>query len=480
MFFNRKIRNLKDEFPSISSETDDRIEKELRKELGYVPTNKKIIYYGKKKSLFIGLAIIMCASSAFAAVKFSGIIKTEKKGNYGLETQIISNERFEGNTGNEQNDDVKIYKISFTWNYIPEGMSLSDDGHNLKADASENTEGVTLLPVVLDGGSAKDVLKDKCVKNSEEININGHEGLYLEMDYEIGYNQRVYVVYPEYNRILMLYAGGIDKSEFIKVVEKLTITETDEVVDSGEYITWKSLTANFDLEEHDNEFNNDTGRFYDMTSIGVGEPVCINTMMKINGNQKYSEPVILKVSEVKVLDNISYLDESKIANEWKDRIDSEGVLIPATRQYVKLGEGVNTDNEVIKSDIVGQKLIYVTLEYTNCTENLYTDILLNITINSLEKTDKGYHFTKFGLPEDEWDEIMVNGKNVTAYNGYWDIENDDETMSENYIDSLTPGESKEVHVAFLVDEDSLENLYLAINGAETEIVDGAVYVDLGL
>ena len=43
-------------------------------------------------------------------------------------------------------------------------------------------------------------------------------------------------------------------------------------------------------------------------------------------------------------------------------------LITNTLSYVKLGDGVDTVDEVVKTGSVPQKLVYVTVTYTNQSE----------------------------------------------------------------------------------------------------------------
>ncbi len=165
-----QMKKLKYEFPPVSKGTEERIEKELIRELGYVPQIREKQRINNKRVLTYALIVMFLIGSALAAVKVSSF-KSVKKGKNGLETSIES----DGNLTDT------IYRVEFRWNYVPEGMRLGEAGkQNFISHLSE--EQVTAIDAVYNDDNVDRIMKDKNVDYSDRIKINGHDAVYLSMD----------------------------------------------------------------------------------------------------------------------------------------------------------------------------------------------------------------------------------------------------------------------------------------------------------
>lgn len=83
-------------------------------------------------------------------------------------------------------------------------------------------------------------------------------------------------------------------------------------------------------------------------------------------------------------DTLQLLDPDKIPQEWAEAIDADGKLSTNTLNYVKSGDGIDSLDEIVKSEEVNQKLVYVTVTYINHSNEeidhmLYLGALLTLT-----------------------------------------------------------------------------------------------------
>ncbi len=143
-------------------------------------------------------------------------------------------------------------------------------------------------------------------------------------------------------------------------------------------------------------------------------------------------------------------------------VDSEGELVQNELTYYQYGDGINTLDEVVKTETVEQKLVYVTLEYTNTGDEVMKDILFFGTLNAIRKDGDIYEFIDYNehYGEEKWN--YRTGSSVARLGEMpcFDLGGQEK---KNYISSLNPGESAVVHMAWIVNESDLDQLYLNLN-----------------
>lgn len=105
--------------------------------------------------------------------------------------------------------------------------------------------------------------------------------------------------------------------------------------------------------------------------------------------------------------------------------DENGDLKSSTLSYVKAGDGVNTVDRVVKTEKSENKLIYVTVEYTNTGTETLTDIMYNGAIRLLEtqgdRTKEWRRELEKPAAGDEWDYVAEEGLMLTAEVGAYDV-----------------------------------------------------------
>ena len=113
-----------------------------------------------------------------------------------------------------------------------------------------------------------------------------------------------------------------------------------------------------------------------------------------NTNGEYLEKTIsVKVDSVQISDDLQLLDPDKIPQEWAKAIDADGKLATNTLNYVKSGDGIDSLDEIVKSEEVNQKLVYVTVTYTNHSNEEIDHMLYLGALLTLTKENGKYSFT---------------------------------------------------------------------------------------
>ena len=126
-------------------------------------------------------------------------------------------------------------------------------------------------------------------------------------------------------------------------------------------------------------------------------------------------------------------------------------------------------DEIVKTENVKQKLVYATVTYTNRSDEEIDHMLYIGSLMFLNREDGIYEIYDPGDQSgDGFDRVIWNGGAKTREMQYYSV-SEEYGNGGNYISSLKPDESVQVEMAWIVNENDLEHLYLNLNG------DGAAY-----
>ena len=136
---------------------------------------------------------------------------------------------------------------------------------------------------------------------------------------------------------------------------------------------------------------------------------------------------------------------------------------------MKSGDGIDSLDEIVKSEEVKQKLVYATVTYTNDSDQeidhmLYVGTLLTL----IEENGKQQIYVPAEQAGEGYDRITWDGVAETGEMEYKSV-SDNYGNGGNYIASIKPGESVQLNMAWIVNENDLDHLYLNLSG------DGATY-----
>lgn len=459
-----RLDELKNDFPDIPDFIHDMIQEEVEKQVNssnITPMQRKSKLNRSISRVAAAAVVCIIATStvAYAGTKLYHMY-LEKQGNYGTLTTIKSD---------ENSEDVKlpeeIHEISVTSNYIPEGMEWTVGRYKLGYKDALDKAGITIDTVLMDKKSLDKSLLDRNVIESENHVFGSYDGIYLKyntINGENSFDQRIYLLCPEEYRVLTLYIGNtISKEEAYKFAENLVITEEDEMIKTADMTTWSDI---IDSTVYADKIALATNGQLPIRQIG--EAFNLDSYAEDNnGNNITTDKVTACVDKVQIADNLQLLDSDKIPKAWKTAVDANGKLVQNHLSYIKKGDGVNNLDSVVREENMDQKLLFLTVTYTNTSEEELNHMLYLGTLIALSKQDDGTYTVYMPGTEagEDYDYYTSDSVAKTAEMTYCSVQ-DDYGEGKNYIPSLKPGESVQVNMAWIVNEKDIKNLYLNLNG----------------
>ena len=170
------------------------------------------------------------------------------------------------------------------------------------------------------------------------------------------------------------------------------------------------------------------------------------------------------VDTVRVEDNLQLLGHNNVSKEWSTAVGADGKIANNTLSYIKSGDGVDTVDEIVKTENMEQKLVYATVTYTNKTDKEINHMLYLGTLMLMNHENGIYQICNPAeLPGKDYDRVIWDGVAHTGEMTYYSL-SEGYGNGENYIASLKPGESIQVNMAWIVNENDLDHMYLNLNG----------------
>lgn len=283
------------------------------------------------------------------------------------------------------------------------------------------------------------------------------------------FNQRIYLVCPDLYRVIMIYIGDdVSKEDAIKVAENLVITGNTTMVKTAGMPTWSEDMIAEKIENDDDEIITSVNE-KELPVYQIGDTFDLNATGEDTNGEYLTKTISAKVDSIQIADDLQLLEPDKIPEEWTEAIGADGKLSANTLNYVKSGDGINSLDEIVKSEAVNQKLVYATVTYTNNSDEeidhmLYLGALLTMT----KENGRVQIYVPTEQSGDGYDRITWDGMAKTGEMVYYNV-SENYGNGGNYISSIKPDESVQLNMAWIVNENDLENLYLNVTG------DGASY-----
>lgn len=488
-----RLEDLKKQYPETPDFISEMLEKEVEKQIHTPKSNgrgrkKKQVWTLGRTATAAAVACVLIGTGAYAAVNAyrNYHMNLQQQGNYSVVTGVTADT--ENQTTESLSDQIPDVKIETS--YIPEGMERKDERH-LDYINTDNKGGFTIDAVLIGNGNLEEGLTDTNVEESEQTTFGEHEGVYLKyhtLQTDTHFNQRIYLLCPEEGRIVTIYIGSdVSKEEAYKVAEGITLTETGEMISTGDLEDWSTyiqmqneeLTEGEDSIDVSEEY--DTGKLPHIYNIGEDIKKDSTSAQDSEGNDIESTDVSVKVDSIQVADDLSLLDTKYIPDNWKNITDENGTLKDNEASYIKRGDGVDTVDEVVRTENFPTKLVYATLTFTNQGDQELKNIHYYIEMALLDQTENGYQRYDYEAQSGEdYDYVEWNGAlSLDGGMQYYDSQSD---IGKNYISSLAAGESTEVNIAWIVNEEDLCRMYLEVSGAgadpTSEDGEQAVLVDV--
>ena len=458
-----RLDDMKNNIP----ETPDFIHEMIQKEVDKQLQRTKIIPIPKKKkkrwsSSRVAAAAVVCvlatSTVAYAGVKMYHMY-VEKQGNYSVKTGITSENKL-------ADIPAQIHDIDFKTGYIPEGMERVDESH-LEYPESKHMGGFSFASVLLDSDDLNQALENKNVVESEERTFGKYEGVYLKynnLKTEKGtFDQRIYLLCPDEYRVITIYIGDdVSKEEAVKVAENLEIKENDTMLETAKMYTW-SDEVNPKTETGSKMVTSVSEEKLKVHKIGEDFALSASGEDK-DGNNIVNNKISARVDSVQIADDLKLLDGANLPEKWENVTDSKGKLVKNKVSYIKSGDGVNYVDKVVKTENVNQKLVYATITYINNSDQEINHMLYIGNLALIRSENGKYHiYNAMEQSGDGYDCVSWDGVAQTAEMTYSSV-TEDYGNGGNYIPSLKPGESIQINMAWIVNENELADMYLNLDG----------------
>lgn len=461
-----RLENIKQEFPPMPEDIRAMVEKEVQKQVGAPtrPGRRPVRKLGR--TLLIAAAVVVVLSAA--AVAKGGLIQLrgQPEGDYALNVAVKSEEAAETNdvtqaaTEEESvvtaelmpDNSVPLPRPRITAGWLPEGMSLQPtvnvDYYYVSEDAS-----MIIYPMTLDVYAEDVELYYTNVIRWEELDINGDPAICVEQQ-----SGRIFLyrMFEEEGYILELSGLNMEWDDLIRVGEEIVL-ETDDLDRYVRAQTWSEYAAGqFESgasSEMDESLRVVTEELK-VHAIGESFPVWYEDDM---WNQMLDDLMACVVS-VEVTDNVNALDPTYFPAGWEDCIDENGNLKTNVLEYYTRGDGVNTLTQLGLTEEVNQKCVTATVEYTNTGSVAMDMIPVYVGPIMIEQMENGY--TVYDRVRSKgFDDVEATGAYFYGLE-YYDVKSEQSDSGLNYIDRLEPGESVTIQMAWIVNEDELDKMYL--------------------
>lgn len=468
-----KLENLKDQFPKTPQNIQEMIQREVQMQMK--PNKKKNTLVWKKSVAAALVATLALGSTVFAAVQaYQWYV--EKQGTYSLKTSFSSEQGAQ--------PPKQVPQLNFQLNYLPQGM-VKNPHEDSKYSNEEHLYqgGVSVWTMAMDKtfSPTSIPLTDKYITNYEQLTIQDHEAVYADVDTTgqsgIPFDKRIYIAYPEYWQVVEIYIGSdVSKEEAMKIAENLVVQTGEQMLEFSSLQKWSEKES----PQQDIEWPDSTPTVSKETMLQtlhtVGESFSIPSVT-FDGEEIN---VSAKVANVQVMDDFSLLKEDGIDQSMKEQIGADGKLIQNKIDYIKPGDGIDSLNEVVYSENIDQKLVYLTVEMTNNEQKEVQNVHFLGDFASIVETAEGFAVYNRALMDNNAETMYVSptGARTGGEMDYFDVP-ERGGNGKNYISSIAPGETVTIHIARIVNADELDKLYFSMEPSGSGLMLGESALSIG-
>lgn len=408
----------------------------------------------------------------FSTVAYAGYqlytMYVEKQGKYGISAGITMEKGTASLIVPHEIPQVKIQP-----GYIPEGMEGADDASGktrLFYSETPNQGGISIGTVLLDSDDTDQILTKTGVIESEKRTFGTREGIYLrfqDLEQDKTFNQMICLLCPEeYQVVIMNIGDDVTKEDAVKFAENLSLVKTGEMEETENLYSWSEYVSP-QIEESEPLETSISEK--DLSVVKPGEWLEQRVTGETeNGEYLELDKIQMRVDAVQISDNLSLLDGTELPDGWKEAVGSDGKLVANHLSYIKRGDGVETLDQVVKTETLNQKLLFVTVTYKNPTETPVYHMLYHGCLMLIDKKDGMYsvrdveaeNFQKDGV---EYDFATGDGVASSTDMAYYSI-HDDYGNGGNYIPVLKPGEELKADMAWIINEPDLSKAFLNLSG----------------
>lgn len=344
------------------------------------------------------------------------------------------------NIGMESEGESTISPMKLELTYVPEDLHYNEDGAyagKYKTDPPTEDRGLTPTFMRMPEGGME-VAVDYTLDSKTWITASGNTAIFLERDK--GWEQ-LWIAFTDTEYVAQLYVNGFTMDEVEKLADGATLVEAEELIP-----VWEAPEVD---EVSVTEFELDEG-----TNVFVGDQFAY----------AYAEHTDITIDSLSVRDDFSGITTDCIGQDcdYTGLVSDDG-MIHRTYQYIKSGNGKDELDLVVKEEEVTEKVVVLEMTVTNTGDTEETNMNFS---PMLVKCDEDSMLPMDVFINEEYDYIAKSGEMYFG-NEMFSFETN-AAHTKNNLDSLQPGESAKVKVAFLIDEKLLPDAYIQLTPGISE------------
>ncbi|SDN22792.1 anti-sigma factor [Bacillus sp. OK048] len=390
----------------------------------------------KRNRILIAAACLLIGipTTAFGAVKAYDMIV--QKQNYEVIISVAN----------------KIFNKSDSWykmkvGYLPENME-ANDSLAMKYSFKDNYANGGFSFILWRLGKNSD-FQTLYSNGYEEKEINGRKAVIVNKDTgnkNVRFDRQVFLLFEEEGIMLESYIGtDVSDEQMMKVIEGISLEPTTEekATYTADYNGSLFSKSEEPTESRVIPLKKDSNQLF---SVGQKVPVTINEV----DNLEYV------VEKVEVFDSIQDFKQGNfnevglgILSENK-ALDHTNKLLPYKQDVYKVGNGKDSIDELVESQSVNLKFVYLTTTVKNIGKKETEEIYMHPSLGVLKFEKNAWIYAgEDGIAEDsimtgEVDYLAPHGNGKDFYN----------------IGSIQPGQTMKVNLGYFVDADKLDSIFL--------------------
>lgn len=420
-------------------------------------------------------AVVVVPSSAYAVSRIYNA-SVEPIGNYQQNVLIDVGEPASDSSASHQTMALQV-------GWMPDGITSDENGIKYH-DAQNQHRCVTVTFWKVKEGENCLKAEEGGIVSQRTETINGNQVFFLqrnvtETQKESGtviFDKVVWVAFTDTNYAVQLFATtGMTDDEMEKVVENLSLTPSDTET-AAEWIAEEEL--NEEISEGEAEGDPSEGISYMQTVSDMSVMQLYQIGDTIPGNI-YEDTVQVTVNSVELQDNFDGLPQVDcIGNatdfDYSQYLKEDGTIVDNVRTWYRAGDGVNTLDEEVRQETMEQKVVVMHLTYTN-TGAQYVEDCICPYLFLMEEDGTLLRYT-----QDTEEQFYDDSCELGYDGGSFLFETEGEHFKNNLL--LKAGESADVVLAFVVNTEDLDKMYLMADptgsGEAEEIAMGSPVLDL--
>jgi len=395
----------------------------------------------KRNRLLIAAACLLIGmpTTVFGAIKVYDMIV--QKQNYEVNISVT-------NKATKNIDSWYKMKVS----YLPENME-ADDSLAMKYSFKDNYANGGFSFILWRLGKSSD-FQTLYANNYIEKDINGRKAVIVNRDTgnkNVMFDRQVFLLFEEEGMMLQSYVGtDVSDEQLMKVLEGISLEPTTEekATYTSDYDRALFSEATEPTESRVIPLKKDSKQLF---KVGQTVPVTL----EMNGTESKLE---YGIEKVEVFDSINDFKKGNfnelglgILRENK-ALDQTNKLLPYKRDVYKVGNGKDSVDELVESQLVNLKFVYLTTTVKNNGKQAIEEIYMHPSLQVLEFEKNAWNYTgENGIAEEsimthEVDYLEPHGNGKSFYN----------------IGSILPGQTVKVNLGYFVDEDKLDSIFLDV------------------